>query len=208
MKRIRTRLVARDASVASRLAPTIFRDITDIPPNQMVAAAYARLRAAHPRLGSQYDWLARYREDAGLDGLEMSLVRSESTVNKLLSPIAIRVERDGDAHWEIDPRWHGSDAHVLFRGFRLPLFEVSKLEMSVLAREHGFDDLLELSWFCHSPKHNGTACGLCHPCGAVIAGGLGRRVPWAGRARYQARRSLRSMWGVVRRASSEAPPLT
>ena len=66
------------------------------------------------------------------------------------------------------------------------LFDMTKRHMQAEARLSGFDDLMNLTWFCHRPR-KGAPCGTCNPCIYTIEEGLGERVPLAGRVRYHLR---------------------
>src|SRR5690606_27828699 len=74
----------------------------------------------------------------------------------------------------------------LFAAFRFPLVKLTKLEMAEIARDMAFEDLLELTWFCHQPTRVGSPCGRCNPCKYTIKNGLQRRVP-AWNRRFHAR---------------------
>lgn len=49
--------------------------------------------------------------------------------------------------------------------------------MLKIAEKHGFDDIMEETWFCHTPTKDGKPCGMCNPCKYTREEGLGRRGP-------------------------------
>ncbi len=64
----------------------------------------------------------------------------------------------------------------LFQQFRFPIFSCTKVEMQRVAREHGFADLMEMTWFCYSPTRRMEPCGRCNPCRYTAEEGLSRRI--------------------------------
>jgi hypothetical protein len=196
MKRIKARLASLHPEAKALLRPVIFSDIYDLAANRELTESFERLRAAHG-IGSQYDWLARFTTERGLDALEMS-VHADDRVYPLLEPIVVSVDQDIEASLHVGRQFGGSDAFNVFRNFRFPRFGLTKLDMERLSSEYGFNQLLELSWFCHSPRSNGTPCGLCNPCASTMEEGMGRRIPAASRARYHARKYLRAIKRLLR----------
>jgi hypothetical protein len=192
IKRIRARLHARDEATRSLVSPVIFREIHDIAPNPALTGAWARLRERYG-IGTQYDWIARFRDEVGMSSLEMSVAHADGRVFQLLRSLLVPVEAHGDRFFEADPDAKGTDGYALFRAFRFPVFDITKRDMDRISRECGFNAILEMSWFCHAPRPNGTACGVCNPCICAMEEGMGRRVPRLGRARYQLRRSFEAL---------------
>ena len=95
--------------------------------------------------------------------------------------------------WTLDPA-HADGDLGLFAGFRFPLLPLTKPEMLAIATREGFARVLEQTWFCHTPTRGGRPCGVCAPCKYTIEEGLGRRVPWPGRAKHAARRIPGARW--------------
>src|SRR5690606_40543452 len=81
----------------------------------------------------------------------------------------------GETYWRIR-REHLEEAIGLFGSFRFPLLDLTKCEMRKAAVAAGFQRLMGLTWFCHSPIH-GRACGVCAPCCYTINEGLADRLP-------------------------------
>ncbi len=122
------------------------------------------------RLGSQYNWLSEYslRETRGQ--LELC-IHVDDKAHKAIS-WAHDHRNDREAAALVD----AVDGLLLSR-FRFPILEMSKLDMQRAARQGGFDDLLELTWFCHEPTRDGRPCGFCGPCTWTLEEGLGHRIP-------------------------------
>jgi 7-cyano-7-deazaguanine synthase in queuosine biosynthesis len=178
MRCIRQLLLRRYPQAAVQLADTIECKLADIAPDSTLAQHYEQcLKAGF--IGGQYEWLARYCQQHGIDGMELSIHRDDKA-RELLQEL-IGPNRDS-----LDPRFAGDSRYELFKRFRLPLFDMTKQQMRAEARRAGFEDLMKLTWFCHRPR-NGQPCGTCNPCIYTIEEGLGERVPLAGRIRYSLR---------------------
>jgi len=183
--------------------PTIFTEIGDIRPNPVITEQFGRLRA-RSYLGDQYEWLARYAEEAGLSDLELSIHKDDKAHDFLEHSVA-RGSDQSDSSYRLRSELPEPDLQ-LFRYFSFPLFDMQKLEMQRLARTHGFDDLMEQTWFCHEPLWNGMPCGTCAPCRYTREEGLGRRIPFPGQIRYLvAYRMIRS--AAVRKTVSRVARL-
>src|SRR5690606_24779131 len=109
------------------------------------------------KLGSQYDWLARYAYANELSDLELSVHVDDIAYFFLKG----HVEPNNDGSWRLKAEVSGPES--IFSRFTYPLLEISKTEMKELASRHGFIDILELAWFCHRPA-SGMPCGTCNPC--------------------------------------------
>ncbi len=132
-------------------------------------------------LGSQYLCMAQFRDESGLEDLEVGLVKGQGAAYtklkewvepKLREPDVLKLRADAP-----------DELQVLFRGYDFPVMKISKQEMGEVAEAGGFRDILEMAWFCHEPVE-GKPCGTCRPCMVTIRGGMGRRVGAPGLARY------------------------
>lgn len=178
MRLIRQRLLRCHPDAAVRLADTIECPLVDIEADDELARYYECCLATG-FIGGQYEWLARYCRQHGIEGMELSIHRDDKA-RELLADL-IDSGRD-----RLDPKFAGDCRYELFKSFRLPLFDVTKQQMLEQARLAGFEALMRLTWFCHRPRH-GNPCGTCNPCIYTIEEGLGERVPLAGRIRYHLR---------------------
>ena len=177
---------ARIGEHGKRIAPTIVVDGDTLPKSKSLAARLETLRASG-YLGTQYLTLARLAEHLGLADCELS-VHFDDRAYEFIAPHAHEVRDGADSYHQLNV---GAPYAVrMFERFRFPLLTLTKLDMEARAREHGFADIMELTWFCHSP-FLGRPCGTCAPCRYTIDEGLGRRVPLLGHARYWAWRLLK-----------------
>lgn len=148
-------------------------------------AAYNRL-CQQLHIGMQYRYMAVFRDSEAVSGMELCLTSVEGgaseQLRKTLQPAA------GVAGgWELSSD-ASDDFKTLFGGYRFPLIHTSKVEMARQAKLKGFDDILDLSWFCHMPV-DGEPCGTCRPCRMTVSCGLGHRLGAAGMQRYEAAQS-------------------
>lgn len=178
MRKIRELITARSPAVAARLLTTIECPVAGIAPNAQINQHYERcLQTGF--IGGQYEWLARYCAEHGIDAMELAIHRDDKA-RELLAELI------DTSRTTLDPRFAGDSRYELFRRFRFPLFDKTKEQMRLDARKAGFEDAMRLTWFCHRPR-NGEPCGTCNPCIYTIEEGLGDRVPLAGRIRYNLR---------------------
>jgi len=178
MLRIRQRLLDVCPEAAVRLADTIECPLAEIAQDDETTRHYERCLETG-FIGGQYEWLARYCRQHGIDGMELSIHRDDKARELLAELIDASRAR-------LDPRFAGDSRYELFKSFRFPLFDVTKRQMQAAARLGGFDELMQLTWFCHRPRHR-QPCGTCNPCIYTIEEGLSERVPPAGRIRYHLR---------------------
>lgn len=165
---IRGALASLDPTTARRLLPAQVVKRNEIPSFPAISEAFkALLRKQF--LGEQYEWLARLAEDQQLT-LELSIHRDDRAHEALARDIE---KTDGSHQLVANP---SDPALEVFRRFRFPLFETTKLHMETAARGGGFYEVMELTWFCHTPIR-GRPCGCCNPCRYTRDEGLGRRVP-------------------------------
>ncbi|UOQ94433.1 7-cyano-7-deazaguanine synthase [Halobacillus shinanisalinarum] len=146
----------------------------DIPLSDDFTREYNKL-ASSDHLGDQYDWLGRYAISENLDHLELA-VHLHDKVQGLIQDDAYKVDEENDHYYRVKEE-PSRPEYSIFHPYRFPLLELSKLDMEKAAKESGYQHLMEMTWFCHTPKKNGTPCGLCNPCKYTRNEGLQRRVP-------------------------------
>jgi hypothetical protein len=145
--------------------------LSEIPSDDDIASA---LRSVRKRIyiGSQYQWLSAYCKSDNIRTMELC-VHVDDKVHQVLEPFL--------AYARVDTRFADSAEYILFRYFSFPLFELEKVEMGRVAEANGWGQLMDMTWFCHSPVRR-KPCGVCGPCVYTIQEGLGRRVPGSRRA--------------------------
>ena len=172
MRRIREALTERNPSFGPRMLSTRFFAREQIPQDEEVSRQYRRLSDIM-RTGTQYAYLGRFAKNLGLT-LELSMHDRNHGLGQAVYPHTeaietpygrvLRLKADAPAHLD------------LFKPYVFPLLGLSKLDMGREAQKHGYEELLELTWFCHTPR-NGKPCGRCRPCQQVIQGSMHHRMP-------------------------------
>lgn len=171
MDRIKTALFLRFPHLKEDLLPTMIFDLNCIKQNAMITGSYRRMSSVMT-LGPQYDWLARFCEQMDLSSVELCIEKGAgSQIDQIL---ITHFKKDIP---ELDESIQGEDVYVVFQYFRFPIILKTKLKMKEFAKQNGFLDLMNLTWFCHFPAKNGKPCGECKPCISVIEDGLGYRIP-------------------------------
>ena len=146
------------------------------------------------KLGSQYDYLARFAKQNNLIlevGLECSERSKATNVLKeygalqLHSYTSLESQKDinsWDCFYAITPESAHPYAKAIFENLRFPshLFSLEKIEEAELLKEWGCRDILNSTWFCHRPIF-GYPCGRCNPCKDALNEGMSWRVPVIGR---------------------------
>lgn len=136
------------------------------------------LRQVRQRLyiGSQYEWLPLFCKRLDLDNIELS-VHVDDKVQALLSSMVTEFQQaDTYRSYRVDMRHAHTPEYTLFGRFSFPVFGIDKRAMEAEATRAGWDRYMEMTWFCHRPRH-GKPCGACAPCVYAIEEGLARRVP-------------------------------
>jgi hypothetical protein len=209
MESIREGLAERWPLAAHLVLPTRYHAMEPVPEDPEALAALQALRGlpGARRLGGQYYSLAAAARHYRIDDLELGLHAEEGSA--WYDRLNANVVADGDT-WRLvaDPE---PDALRLLEPFSFPLLTLTKRDMAARAKSAGFAELLERTWFCHTPDARGRPCGLCAPCRLTMKQGLARRVPRLKRLRHHlawpiivalhrlgARRRPRAAWNRAR----------
>jgi hypothetical protein len=178
MRNIRTRLCERHPQAVALLEPTIECALDEVAHDAKIHGYFEEcLRFGF--IGGQYEWLARFCAQRGIADMELSIHRDDKA-RELLADLI------DESRTRLAARHAGDGRYQLFQCFRFPLFVKTKEQMRTDARQAGFEEFMELTWFCHRPIR-GEPCGVCNPCIYTIQEGLGDRVPASGRRRYRMR---------------------
>ena len=210
MDAIRARLYERYVATEDLLRPTQYAQVAEIDPDAEIEEAFRAVMAKQP-IGSQYEWLARYCKQHGIDDMELCIHRDDQAhgVLAMLAP-SVEPQQVGDRTvLRIAAEGTPESEYALFGYFQFPVFRINKLEMAEIAREHDWMGLMNMTWFCHRPKR-GKPCGRCRPCLYAVAEGLGWRIPAGRRAMSRLHRTLvqpvkRTVKALKRRLRSRGP---
>lgn len=152
-----------------RILPTFFFDSHDLPDYPEINEKYNALYDKS-YLGSQYTGLAKFAKYLGINDLELSIHVDDTAYKFIKSDVIKNEDRNGE-YYSLDPAMEDSNPLSLFKPFRLPMLEWTKVAMKEHAIKTGTLDIMKLTWFCHKPK-NGEPCGICNPCKYSIQEGM------------------------------------
>jgi len=192
MDLIKETLFSRHRDAKGRVLPTIFFDVGDIGPSENITESYNSI-AARIHLGIQFDWLARFCFHQNIEQMELCI--ESGGTNQINRALMANFKAGAP---ELDEKYSHTDIYKAFRYYRFPLITTTKLDMKKMARENGFLDLLNMTWFCYSPV-NGLPCGKCNPCVGVMRDGLGSRIPFSGHIRYYRRIAFETIKDQLRK---------
>lgn len=173
MQLIRNMVEKEDGQASDRINDLIIINKNSIPPNNKITDSYKKL-SKESHLGAQYDWLARYTNSIGISDLELC-IHADDTVEDFINNDVELVENGEDKYYKLQKHLSKPELFI-FSYYHYPLFDMTKINMEEQAKISGFDHIMEITWFCHSPNKD-QPCGMCNPCKYTKEEGLGRRVP-------------------------------
>lgn len=176
MERIRSTLFEKHPHTRALLKPLREFDMTRLDTDDAITDAFRKI-VAEQFIGNQYDWLARFRKQTGIAELELAAGHRNGRIHRIIGALVMQTSDNGHVSYRIDPRFSNTKEFTVFGGFSFPLFELDKQETGSIAVEHGWLDILRMTWFCHKPGHGSEPCGYCNPCLYAVDEGFGWRIP-------------------------------
>lgn len=157
-------------AVAGRIAPPRVVDFDSLTITPELRRWHTNLRKLYD-LAPQYKFLHAHATSAGIDGIEVVVMKSDKLADFLRPHL-----QDGESGRLLvaQPK---PPALALMRPFRFPALDIAKLEVISRAEAAGFLPEMMLTHFCFHPTLIGTPCGRCFPCVQTVAQGMGWRVP-------------------------------
>jgi len=177
----------RIAGSKDRVLSITHFDSDQIIDDEDISSKYKQLKSIAP-LGTQYPVLAKFALMHGLNDVELSIAMTDTWTSRHLRDACIRVDDPIIGEYRVLKPDTDSDAPIsLFRYFTFPTLHISKEDMMRVSRENDMLDILDKSWFCHTP-YNGKPCGVCSPCLLAVDEGMNFRLPLIARIRSKAPR--------------------
>lgn len=173
MKRIRKMIRDDNEPAAALMQPTKYFSVSEIPDCSEITQAYKTIKDDR-FIGSQYDWLARFCKDQGIYELQLC-IHEDDKAAVIIVPIVTAAQHNKHV-FKVDGKYVGTNEYLLFKYFEFPILKLTKTDMEQIAKERGWTQIMEMTWFCHKPI-NGKPCGRCSPCKYTIEEGLGWRIP-------------------------------
>ena len=180
--------------------PAEIRDVTFYDKNwiletckdEQISSSFRHLRKTY-NLGSQYEWFAlltRYLDQK----MECGVVHQyHGKVEEAIDHEGTMELIQGDilpGRYHVLPKEDQTSAYDVFGNLIFPIIRLTKKDEENIARDNGWMDIMNLSWFCHTPIH-GEPCGVCGPCEDAMNTGMEWRLPAAAKRRYKYRKLIR-----------------
>ena len=182
MKRIKDRIFKEYPHTQELLQPFRFFMVSDISSDSDITEAYRSI-LNKKYIGVQYDWLARFCKENLISDIQLCIERHQHYSQTRFNPTEIISEsNDGQQTISrIDPKYKKMSEYVLFQYFSFPIINLTKIQMFDIAKKQGWENIMDLTWFCHNPTRRMKPCGVCIPCLLAIQDGLAWRVPMSSR---------------------------
>lgn len=154
------------------IKPVWFIEKNDLKISKVISIAFAELVSMR-KVGSQYEWLAQFCNNYDLKKVEISIERnlSLSSFGNFLKYNYLEVNSSNISNKKLY-----NTIDTVFKYFDFPIIDLLKTDMLVITKENQWEEIMNLTWFCHKPNKN-KPCGKCNPCKDVIKKGLGFRIP-------------------------------
>lgn len=161
----------------SELLEVIIVEIEDRKVNFEYSSSYNVLdeywknRSGGKSIGSQYEWLSIFSID--ILNLELGIEKGCKVITtiKEFGDLELVENSEKGSYYQLNKEVSTLDLINIFGAYHFPLLDLSKQDMRNHAKKLGFLDLMNETWFCHSPREN-KACGECNPCKQTIEAGL------------------------------------
>lgn len=187
MEKIKEALIKKDPKISELIQPTIFKELNEIQPDEVITRSYLNLTQIET-IASQYEWLSLFCSEERISEMEICNEKARYDVDnrtrKLLNKHLDKLNTDFGYYYQLNQSAKGKDIYNVYGNFRFPIFDYTKPDLHKISVENGFDDIMNLTWFCLMPTKFSNPCGKCHPCRAVYREGLLWRLSVVAKFRY------------------------
>ncbi len=137
-------------------------------------------------IGNQYVYLSGFSRQH--PGIELSV--HDNVIELIQRNGALTRIQDEDIGdiYVVDQSKTPEDLVTVFKDFSFPLVNYTKKEMRAKYKEYGLTQIMDKTWFCHTPIDD-EPCGNCNPCKYTIEEGLYKRFSKKALLRYALRKS-------------------
>ena len=158
------------------ILPTHFSSLAEVVTSPDISDKFQVLKN-EMHIGSQYGWLPMFAGQHGLYDLELSLEKSDRVTHFNDMDLYEPVQNHPAGHvYQIKRSLSDEHPKSIYKYFRFPLLDFTKIDMRKHSKRRGYFDILNLSWFCFTPI-KGKPCGLCNPCRTAVQEGMDHRLP-------------------------------
>jgi 7-cyano-7-deazaguanine synthase in queuosine biosynthesis len=196
MDEIRKELISKYPYTEQQLLQTKMCLLEEIPHDEEINSSYTRL-AKIESIGIQYEWLSRFCKYKKINEMELSLETAiydkDNRTRKLLGKDLKELVSDTGVSYKLSDDAKGKDKYNIYGRFTFPAFDLTKSQKYKYSIENNFDEIIRLTWFCHTPTKKSKPCGKCHPCMAVYREGLAWRLPFCSKIRFRIWPMLRAI---------------
>ena len=176
------------------LLPVKYFALFNIKANKRISESHSAIQKKQ-RMGIQYEWLARFCNQQNITDMEISLeLRTKNEDNIVINACGNFLTEEQRSYGKVFKVSHeakGTNIHNLFGKMIFPVIDLTKKQMHETAQKNGFSELMNYTWFCHTPANKNHACGKCQPCRSVVSEGLSWRLPASAKFRH-------AVWPVLR----------
>lgn len=184
--------IIEEVRVSSRFKATIsdikFYEIDWILKNcqdEKISTAFRYLKEKY-NIGTQWEWLALLAQNENIKFESAVVHQYHGKVEEAIQAEGILENIPNDfltKRKHVLPKENNDTAYRVFGNLILSVIDLTKEDEGRIAKEKGWLEIMELTWFCHSPI-NGKPCGLCSPCDDAMNTGMEWRMPAEAKWRY------------------------
>lgn len=174
MQRIRDMIQEKDKSAAAFIKPTRFFSASEVPHHPEIHRAFLYIKN-RINIGIQNEWFANFCEDQGIREMQLGIHQDDNAAAVVTWMLA-NPRFVNNTVADCGDKWDYASVHQVFKYFDFPILALTKINMAAIAEENGWTDIMNTTWFCHTPS-KGQPCGRCNPCRYAIGEGMGWRIP-------------------------------
>ena len=182
---IRERIECETPGYAELLLPTYYRSKKEIRKNTYITKMFKNLRKRF-KFAGQYEFLSRFAEEMCLFDLELSVESDLTDIsehNLFHSYLRSNMVKTQCGSYQLKEDITDTNLNI-FKYYRFPIFDITKNDMTDIARNNNFLSILEETWYCITPINNTIPCGTCNPCRFLLKQGISRKMTIVGKSRY------------------------
>jgi hypothetical protein len=145
MDKIRKLIYRKYPSTRDQFLPTIRIELFDIQEDAVIEKAFKEANEKQ-HLGNQYDWLARFCKQFGIDNMELCVQKlGNPALPCRFSPFFENDQNNGELVYK--KSLLNEPEYVLFRRFKFPILHLTKQDMLNAARQNGWLGIMKKTWF-------------------------------------------------------------